>query len=947
MILRSLLSVLFLALSAAISWAQTASGRVLDASTGEPVFAAVIGEKGTTNGTTTDFDGDFRLKVRALPAVIVVRYIGYEEIEVTVKDESKIEVRLVPVKSMDEIVITDDRILQKQKQNPLTVESMDQIAIKEAPTGSFYESLGTLKGVDMTTASIGFRVINTRGFNSTSPVRMLQLIDGVDNQSPGLNFSLGNFLGAADLDVKSVEIVQGASSAFFGPGAFNGVVNMETKNPFFTPGLTATLKVGERSLVEPAVRWADIFKNKDGKPWMAYKLNVYYMKALDWTADNYSPVFNSRNGSTNPGRFDAVNIYGDEYFSGNDFSGASPWIRNSRGLGTFYRTGYRESDLLDYNTNNLKASAAFHFRLNPDKEIESPELVVASSVGQGTTVYQGDNRFRLRDIFFIQNRLELSKPNSWGVRVYMTHENAGNSYDPYATALKLQQEARSNSDWAKVYSRLWNDSIQPVIDQMGYPGLQINPNYNPFDPNSSFYLPYNYDSLNTWLNLYQDSLVQWHDRVEQWTNTGNGGVIGVSNTGLYVPGTEQFNEAFNRITSLKNNEGEGGTRFYDRSSLYHTDAWKIFKNVARLDMVKVGFSGRLYTPNSAGTIFTDTAGTRITNHQVGFYAGAEEKLLEDKLILTGTVRADKNINFDWLISPALSAVYSPLKNHFARLTFSSGLRNPTLTDQYLNLNVGPAILRGNLEGVDSLVTIPSFFAYRSGLIRDSLKYFKIDGIRPEQVRTIEVGYRASIKNKLYIDASYYNSVFQHFIGFKVGLDIDFEPGTSFPRSVQAYRYSANSTTTVRTQGLSVGVNYFLGNHWTLAGNYAWNELVKTDPNDPVIPAFNTPRNKYNLSVTLRDKKLSSKSDNLFGAGVNYKWVQGFLFEGSPQFTGMVEAYSLVDAQINYVLKKRGTTFKLGCSNLLNNMQIQTYGGPRIGRLAYFSITYEFVNKKNK
>ena len=91
------------------------------------------------------------------------------------------------------------------------MEQLDAIAIKETPAISFYNGLGNLKGVDMTTASLGFTIINTRGFNSTSPVRSLQIIDGVDNQAPGLNFSLGNFLGVSELDINGVELIAGAS----------------------------------------------------------------------------------------------------------------------------------------------------------------------------------------------------------------------------------------------------------------------------------------------------------------------------------------------------------------------------------------------------------------------------------------------------------------------------------------------------------------------------------------------------------------------------------------------------------------------------------------------------------------------------------------------------------------------------------------------------------------
>ncbi|MFM7769005.1 MAG: carboxypeptidase-like regulatory domain-containing protein, partial [Bacteroidota bacterium] len=212
-------------------------GKVIDEISKEPLSYCAVVEEGTANGVYTDFEGDFVLKLTKLPATLQFKALGFNEFRLLVTEitNDPIQVELDDVSQGPIIEIRDSRITEKQKQNPLTVERLDLTAIKNAASGNFYESLGTLKGVDLTTASLGFRVINTRGFNSTSPVRSLQLIDGVDNQSPGLNFSLGNFLGAPDLDVVGVDIVQGASSAFFGPGAFNGVVKMETKNPFDFP----------------------------------------------------------------------------------------------------------------------------------------------------------------------------------------------------------------------------------------------------------------------------------------------------------------------------------------------------------------------------------------------------------------------------------------------------------------------------------------------------------------------------------------------------------------------------------------------------------------------------------------------------------------------------------------------------------------------------------------
>src|SRR5699024_2340414 len=254
----------------------------------------------------------------------------------------------------------------------LTVESMDILSIKQSPAVNFYDGMGALKDVDLTAASLGFKVINTRGFNSTSPVRSLQIIDGVDNQAPGLNFSLGNFLGASELDLRKVDVIVGASSAYYGPNAFNGVISMETKDPFFHQGLSAYVKGGERNMMETAIRWGQGISRENGKEWMAYKLNLFYLRADDWIADNYDAVYDTETGRNNPGGYDAVNIYGDEYYVGNDLSSASPW--RYVGMGIWHRPGYREVDLVDYDTRNLKANAAFHFRLQPEKEFLSPEL---------------------------------------------------------------------------------------------------------------------------------------------------------------------------------------------------------------------------------------------------------------------------------------------------------------------------------------------------------------------------------------------------------------------------------------------------------------------------------------------------------------------------------------------------------------------------------------------
>lgn len=920
----------------------TLKGKVLDNETGEELIGAAVQIiAGGSGGGITNYEGEFVVKVDALPATLKIAYTGYATQEIQVTTADKITVKLAAATLIiAETVIKGQRIDDKQKAAPLTVENLDAIAIKETAAVSFYNGLGNLKGVDLTTASLGFTVINMRGFNSTSPVRSLQIIDGVDNQAPGLNFSLGNFLGSSDLDVAGVDLVVGASSAFYGPNAFNGVISMKTKNPFIQRGLSVSLKAGERSLLEGAARYAESFKNKAGKDFMAFKVNFFGLRANDWVADNYEPITGAVGNqvftpANNPGRSNAVNIYGDEYSYG-----IGVGYNASAGLNTLHRIGYRETDVVDYDTRNLKTNAALHFRLQPDKDFESPELIISSNFGSGTTVYQGDNRFSLRGIRFFQNKIELMKRDKYFIRAYATNEDAGRSYDPYFTALRLQDASKSNTQWSASYEEWWkqNDkgNVFAKMKEMGYPGSTISP-----------------DGLLAaqiaWQQEHAAQLAEWHQMASEYANLKSPTNNLTKN--FFEPGTARFDSLFEAITTRRNNAKEQGTQFYDKSALYHVHGEYTFTPTF-LEKLTVGGNVRMYRPVSDGTIFSDSVGRVIRNNEFGAYIGAEKQVR--KFRFSATVRVDKNQNFDYLATPAASVVWEPSKNNYLRASFSSAIRNPTLSDQYLYLNVGPATLIGNLNGFDSLATLESFNRYRDNP-NVPMDYIFPDPIRPEKVKTFELGYRTTLFDRLYMDAGYYYSIYNDFIGYNIGVTLPFIefiidpsiPPIKLPyyQGLKAWRIASNASQTVTTQGFAIGLNYYFADYFMVQGNYSWNRL-NTAETDPIVPAFNTPEHKYNLSFSGRNIPLKSnrRSGPNVGFMVNYKWIENFVFEGSPQFTGDIPTYSLLDVQTNLNIPKWSSTLKLGAANLLNNKQFQTYGGPRIGRMAYLSWVYDFVKK---
>jgi outer membrane receptor protein involved in Fe transport len=255
-------------------------------------------------------------------------------------------------------------------------------------------------------------------------------------------------------------------------------------------------------------------------------------------------------------------------------------------------------------------------------------------------------------------------------------------------------------------------------------------------------------------------------------------------------------------------------------------------------------------------------------------------------------------------------------------------------------NVGRAKLVGNISGYDSLVTIESLRDFYYTQNSDTLRYFNLDPIAPEKVKSFEVGYKGTFFNKLFLDVNYYFNYYTQFIGYVNGVDIFITP-LNTPIINNVYRIATNSKESITTQGISLGLNYYLGEHYALNGNYSWNALRKQS-DDPIIPAYNTPEHKFN--VGFQGRNFTIKKVKGLGFNVNYKWIQGFYSEGSPQFSGSVPTYGLVDAQVNKFIEKAKLTVKLGASNLLNNKVLQVFGGPFVGRIIYLSLSFD-VNDK--
>jgi iron complex outermembrane receptor protein len=214
-----------------------------------------------------------------------------------------------------------------------------------------------MKGIQVITPSLGFRVINARGFAHTTNVRFVQMADGIDNQAPHIGAPIANSLGPNDLDIANVEVIPGSASAMYGMNAINGIANFITKDPFQYQGVSINQKTGINN-VGSAETGTSLFSETNLRfakvihPKVAIKINGTLMKGTDWYANNRTDLNPAANSSTglpagfNPGA-DLVNIYGDESSNRRTLTlGGRQYVVS--------RTGYAEKEVSDYGLQTMK-----------------------------------------------------------------------------------------------------------------------------------------------------------------------------------------------------------------------------------------------------------------------------------------------------------------------------------------------------------------------------------------------------------------------------------------------------------------------------------------------------------------------------------------------------------------------------------------------------------------
>ena len=916
-----------------ISFAQTSiSGSVKD-SKNQPIPGANIKVVGSSEGTISDGDGKFSFKTSKKPPFsIEVTSVGYSSKTAQVPSANqKLDLTLQEEDTqLDEIVISASRAPEKVRESPVTIERMTIKDIKKTASPTFYDGLENLKEVQMNTSSMSFKSINTRGFATVANTRFLQLVDGMDNSSPLLNFVLGNLIGVSEIDVQNVELLPGASSALYGANAFNGILFMNSQSPFTNEGVSAYAKYGQTSqkaagsndYYDYGIRVAKAFTKH-----FAAKGNFTFMKGTDWYATNYDDIEVAGRDRSHHG-YNGINVYGDEAVL--NLKNRNPFGSTAYNLlpnEDITRTGYNETDLTESKVKNAKVDFSLHFK----PWANDVEIIWQSKFGFGNSIYQGASRYNLNGFFMQQHKIEIKGKNFFA-RAYTTTEDGGKSYDMTFTALNINRIWKSDQQWFQEYGAAFGAATLGFVPGVG--------------------------------TLPKDAHAY---------------ARAVADFGRLIPGTDAFKRAFDQVIS--NPDVLSGSKLVDNSRIYHSDVNYNFKDVFQPAEIQVGGSYRAYELNSGGRIYTD-ANSPIKYNEYGIYTQVQKKILDDKLKLTGSIRYDKAENFDGNFSPRVSFVYSAdeKKNHNFRGSFQTGFRNPSTQDQYIGFNIGSRVLIGSapdnltrfsetlpisvaggggnaiLNGENAYFnsfTEESFQAfdalYRSGppsgLANAATLLVKANTplVKPEEVKAFDLGYRGNVKG-FSIDLNGYYNIYNNFIGgFNViapyyGTAVT-NPNTASNTSASAlanrdfrtYQVYTNTNLEIKSIGLGVGLSRKVYKNFELAGNYNYSQFDFDQEKDPGFEAsFNTP--KHRVKGTISNDKLFKN----FGFNVSARWNSEYLWESSFA-DGIIDEATVLDAQINYGIPQLKTVVKLGATNLFGKEYTQVLGAGAIGQQYFVSL----------
>lgn len=935
------------------------SFQVVDSTTLAPIDGVLV-EYVSGDWKLTQKNGNIRISRYRINQQIRLSKWGYIT-KTLMLDSSKLvssKIYLMKVARIEEsevkaITINTTSLIE----NPSSIEKISSKDIQNATTFNYYELVGKQRGMSLYHSGILASSPSALGFGRIGNPRILQIDDGVNYQLPDFNFSIGNLNGTPELDIESIEVMPMGVSSLYGPGASNGLVKINSKDPFNFPGLSAQAKIGaNRVQTISGTKLTPIYKfdlryaksvtlNKNFIKRLGIKAVFSFVETSDWQPQgpgNINLTGNQDQSRNSDPGYDGANVFGDEYRYILPFgsSGSDEIVT---------RTGYHESYLLDYTAKSILLNLGLYWKIT--KNIMASFEIEPS---EATTVFSGSSRLELPNMSTDKVKFSVQS-NVVNLTYYELSRDVGNSFDTKLLGRNLNLIAKGSTSWLQDYTAAYGGGIANVSSQD-------------------------------------------HEAARGYANGVGLNIFGSSSPWL-SPSDPNFNGI---VDQLINNQVQGfinfpvQSEFQGSSRIENLDLQFDFSSFIKFVNLKVGYLKRIsnFDNINQSIISIDPIlfQSDLEIEETGGFIQASKKLFNDKLFITGVIRRDNRSNFKTQHSSMAAISYNLNHKFYFRASYGEGFRNPSFIEEYIFKDVGPTVglsikstLRGGFKGgfadlefaldnnnfpripiIGNTIFMKNIIAFEeavnksveNGIPSNQAKIDHLDilgaGILQagdlqlliaEQSRTYEMGVRAKLTSDLYIDASYIQNQMDNLIG-QTGLA---RPLSVIPpiqdtlgivdlirddRTRQVIYYYQNARSTIKAHNILLGMDYYLANGFTIRGNGRYS-TVKFNKDDIVNAAFNSP--KYSVNLSIENKGFTPNA----GFGIDFHWQDSFQWN-SQLAHGKVPSYFNVDAQINYFLERFDAKLKLGASNLFQQKYIDNVGGPTIGSVYYISILLEDI-----
>jgi len=894
---------LFCLILPGLTFAQTGSiiGTVTQAHTREPIIGVTVkvyrADTVYVTGTTTDERGKF--VVGNLPPAryrIEVLSLGYksasEDADLSA-DSVVVDIGMIAeALNLNEVTITASRQPEKVIDAPSSVTVIDPELISSMPTLTPFDHLTGVTGVDIAQSGLVQKNIVTRGFNNIASGALSVMTDNRIAAIPSLRVNVPSFIPLVNDDIDHIDVVRGPASALYGPDAAEGIVNIITKSPFASQGLSATVYSGERSLFQGAVRYADAI-NQD----IAFKISTQYFRGYDWQYVDSSEQAARQAAIASGAKPDTLLI-------GN----RDPMIERVATEGR-----------MDFNLSRemtLSATAGINDGI---RSIELTEIGSAQVRDWRSMYYQ--LRFNDRDFF---------------AQAYLNQSNAGNTYvllsgNPIVDrstqfVAQAQNVSRIGASTRLVYGADLS-MTNPVTD-----GTINGRNEN--DDNIDEYGGYIQSDTHlqdSTFGIIAAARIDKHNRLADPIFSPRAAFV-------FKPSQDQdFRLTYNKAFSTP----ATNDLFLDILAQPNIFGFPTFLNNFDYNLRAEGVptngynfnrdgNGRpyMYSPFQSNPPFTyapipvDSAATVWTT--IWPLLQTEARAFGIKLPFVPPPGAAGDIRSHLAVLNPNTRGFDPVSN----VTDLPPLK-PTIT-QTFEFGYKGVIANSIQLGVDiyhSKVTdfIGSLQTITPNVFLDSADTYNY--IKP------------LIKQAL-IDSGYSNAQADAMAGTMSGqvgsILSHFPVGTVSPKESTdpaALLVSSKNYGDVQLNGVDISLDVLLTDRWTLSGTYSYVDHDFFSNLDGVSNlALNAPRNKGSIGLRYDD------NDNGITAELRNRWVGGFEMS-SGIYMGYVNSYSLLDANASYYFQNIwGLRVLASASNVLNNLHQEFLGAPQIGRLIMVGVS---------